>query len=141
MGTGVTTNHQLNAVGQKIFGTELSGVHSVDVKITQYMKKKSNGVIDQNPSYFIINVDGSNQPGSHWLAVYFDPRTQKFNIYDSFARGLKTLIPKFIKTIGYDYVNTNKKQDQPNNADDCGSRTISWLWAVKLHGIEKARHI
>jgi hypothetical protein len=118
-------------------------VHAVDVNIKKFSKKGKGQVIDQNPSYFIINVDGKNQPGSHWLAVYYDPSNQHghYYIYDSYARGLKGLIPKFIKTIGYDYVNTNKKSDQKDYEESCGARCISWLWAVKKYGINQAKHI
>jgi hypothetical protein len=137
----VTTNHQLNAVGKRIFGDEYIGTFPVDVGIKRFTKKGKGQVIDQKPSYFIINVDGKNSQGSHWLAVYFDPRTQKFYIWDSFARGLKGLIPRFIKTIGYNYVNTNKKSDQKDHEESCGAKCISWLWCVKKYGINQSVHI
>ena len=37
------------------------------------------------PSCFIANLDNSNQPGSHWVAVYLT-KTGKAEFYDTYAR-------------------------------------------------------
>ena len=107
LGKGVTTDRELNKVGKTLLGSKFKGVFPVDVKTKDFHKGK-----ELAKSYFIINVDGSNKSGSHWLGVYYNPENDMFYIYDSYARGLKRLIPRFIKTIGYKFVNTNKKSDQ-----------------------------
>jgi len=35
---------------------------------------------------FIMNLDPSNMPGSHWVAVLIDPKKQRINYFDSFGR-------------------------------------------------------
>lgn len=132
LGNGMTTDAQLNKVGKKLFGSRWIGVFSSDVKPTVLMPKTS----PTGLSMGIINVDGKYLPGSHWLGIIYDG--SKWYIYDSFNRRSKKLIPKFIKMLGYNYVDTNSKADQKNSEDNCGSRVMAFLLFVKRYGIHRA---
>jgi hypothetical protein len=136
LGKGVTTDRQLNKVGKKLFGEQWLGVYPSDIKPHQLMKH-----VKQGPNYGIINVDGKNDPGSHWLSIYWNAPDDKWIIWDSFARKSKRLIPAFIKTIGYRYIDLNEKSDQKSSQDDCGARSMAVLLYIKKHGLQYATHI
>jgi hypothetical protein len=133
VGKGVTTDTTLNRLGRQLLGKSFLGVFSSDFKPRAMRTGRT--------SSFIINVDGSNLPGSHWLAVAKHPAVNKFIIYDSFARKSKKLIPNFIKTVGYEYVDINRKSDQKIHEDNCGQRSLAFLVFLKKYGVEAARAI
>lgn len=134
LGNGITTDSQLNTVGRKLFKSKWLGVHPSDVSARTINIKQRRG-----HKYFIINVDGSSEPGSHWLGVAWDG--SKFHIYDSYARSSKKLIPSFIKTIGYDYIDANHTADQRDREDNCGARAMAWLVYAAKYGHQSAGHI
>ena len=135
LGKGVTADSQLTKVGKALLGDSYLGTFAVDVKPIRLVTPPG------TEAYFIINVDGSNHPGSHWLAVYKSPDLNKYLIYDSFARKSKRLIPKFIKTVGFRYVDVNKKSDQEVKEDNCGQRSLAMLVFIKKYGYKKAKLI
>lgn len=96
---------------------------------------------DKKDYFFIINVDGKNKPGSHWLAVAKLNNVPKYIIYDSFARPSAKLIPNFIKRFGYKYLDINKKADQLIKEDNCGQRAISFLLFIRDYGYTAATYI
>ena len=63
--------------GDKFTKLSFKGVYAIDemklIKTVSY------------PSSFVINLDPSCKPGSHWVAVYFD-RNGVGEYFDSFAR-------------------------------------------------------
>ncbi|KYQ93232.1 hypothetical protein DLAC_05878 [Tieghemostelium lacteum] len=84
---------------------------------------------------FIMNLDKSNQPGSHWVAVYIDTDKDKsIEYYDSlcgsptddFMRQIKVLIDK-IKPDEYLKFKINKVLDQAVNTSTCGWHAIRFL--------------
>ncbi len=133
LGKGVTSDAQLDHVGKKLIGKCYLGTFPVDVKPIYYPACKD--------KYFIINVDGKNSPGSHWLAVFFSHELNTYLIYDSFARKSRRLIPRFISTIGYKYIDVNKKSDQRVSQDNCGQRSLAMLAFIKKYGYQHARLI
>lgn len=136
LGKGITTDRQLNTVGKQIFGKEWLGVFPSDVKPYTLMK---NATMD-GKSYGIINVDGSGEPGSHWYSIFRDASqpNAKWYLWDSFARKSTRMIPKFIKTIGYRYIDLNKTADQKKSELDCGARAMAVLAYIKKYGIQSA---
>jgi hypothetical protein len=44
-----------------------------------------------NPCSIIVNVDASTQPGSHWLAKRFEPRSSQAYYFDSYG------LPPFVQ--------------------------------------------
>lgn len=77
---------------------------------------------------FVMNLDKSNKPGSHWVAVYIDADKDKsIEYYDSygneppksFMKQIKLLVNK-IKPDSYLKFKVNKIVDQRANSDTCG---------------------
>ena len=94
MGTGITYSTDLiNKLGKHLFGIKFKGVYSSDDTIPK--------------GYVIVNVDKSNQPGSHWLAICDNL------VYDSFGRKTSKLIPhltlKNYRDAEYDAEQTARK--------------------------------
>lgn len=137
VGRGITTDVQLDRVGKSLFGKQWLGIFPVDVKPARFLANVQPGKLN----YSIINTGDSNSAGIHWLAVIFDATNNKYFIYDSFARRLKKLIPKFARTIGYNYITMNGGKDQKDDSDDCGARSMSVLLFVAKHGILPAMMI
>ena len=134
LGNDVTSDLQLNSVGRKIFKNSWLGVHPVNVKKATLMNRIKPGL-----NYGIINVDHSSLPGSHWLSIIYNGKT--WYIYDSYARKLKKLIPRFIRSIDFRYINMNKQADQKDNENSCGARSMAVLLYTCKYGIQSASGI
>jgi hypothetical protein len=87
LGSDATYTSQLNDVGRILFKGKYHGAYSSD---------QLPNLTAQKP-YAVVNVDNSKQPGSHWLGVCYDSKRNKYLIFDSFGRKIKTLIPSMYK--------------------------------------------
>ena len=123
---------EVTEIGKNLLGSKYKGTFPIDkVPFTNTSK------------YFIINVDKSGMPGSHWIGVFQDTKKNMY-IYDSFARTSKKLL-KYLydkaKLKGFKIIDTNKKADQFGKTQICGAISLSWLSTVEKYGIKTARHI
>lgn len=75
------------------------------------------------PSAFVINNQKRNQPGQHWLAVYYD-KNGSCEFFDSF--GMHPSFYGLEKLIRYPF-NYNKIQLQSNNSYYCGYYCIYFI--------------
>lgn len=130
LGKQVTRDDQLTKYGKISLGTSYIGTFSQDHPLRQLTGKRK---------YFIINVDKSNKPGSHWVSVFYSGT--KFYIYDSFGRRSSKLLPHFIKTIGYKYADADYDAEQKVKQNSCGQRSLAWLLFVHRYGIQQAMKI
>ena len=140
LGRSVTTDRQLEFVGRRLFGENWLGVFPSCVKPREFLKRAD---ID-GFYYAILNVSPANDPpGTHWLAVILRKREGNafYYIWDSYARNSKKLIPRFIKSIGYKYIDINGQSDQKVSESDCGARSMAVLLYVARHGIASAKLI
>jgi hypothetical protein len=83
---GVTFMSELNTTGKKLFGIKFRGVFSSD-KIP---------VLNELVPYAILNLDRSDQPGSHWIAIA-KTRDDNLMCFDSFGRRNTQIIPALKK--------------------------------------------
>lgn len=82
---------------------------------------------------FIMNLDKSTQPGSHWVAVYLDPN-ESLEYYDSFGReppesfnkDILFLINKIHPDVYLKY-KVNKIIDQSSTSKNCGFFAMKFL--------------
>ena len=132
MGADTTDEHQLTEVCKNLFDKQYRGTFPVD-----RLPKLQRG------QCCILNLDTSDKPGSHWVAVYKskDLRANNSNlhIYDSFGRKSTQILPsltKLKKLVDADY-----DSEQTIAENDCGQRSISWLWCVYQLGIKNAMKI
>lgn len=128
LGRKATSDQQLTAVGKRIFGSKYSGTYPQNGKIPQRNGKH----------YYIINVDLSHQPGSHWVAVCTTPKGISY-VYDSFARSSKKLLPHFSKN--RIIVDAEYDPEQFGSTEICGPLCLAWLACVDSLGIRNALKI
>lgn len=122
-----TTNFQLNEIGKELFSDLFLGVFMSD---TVPRMRKDN-------TCCIINVDKSNQLGSHWLGLYY--RGGKYFYYDSFGRRpSKILDKKSIQSITgsgeilFDTIDGEQFDEETN----CGQRAMAFLVICNIFGPE-----
>jgi hypothetical protein len=105
-----TFNTELHAKGLDYFGKKFAGVFAADQ-------------IPRLPfgHYAIANLDKSNQPGSHWIALARSPK--HYIVYDSFGRNTKKILP----TLTMSNIQTDNDAEQSPTEDNCGQRCLAWL--------------
>ena len=117
---------QLDKAGKDIFGSRFHGVYPSD-KIPK--------LTDRKP-YAILNLDRSDEPGSHWIALA-KVGTNSI-VYDSFGRHHTKIIPSLLYSGNGKLISTDDDQEQHIMATDCGARSISWLLFLDKHGAENS---
>lgn len=81
------------------------------------------------PSSLIINLDPSNMPGSHWVAIYIDT-SKHASYFDSFGQRPPTEIVKWLKQ--FNSFSWNKKCFQNLLSKSCGYYTIYYIFLKTL---------
>lgn len=131
MGNQITYTNDLEKYGKYALGGRFQGVFSSDS-----LKKLS--VLKP---YAIVNLDKSNQPGSHWIAIaYNNDEDDTITIYDSFGRNSKKIIPN-IYSIYNGIIDTDNDKEQRISEDNCGQRSLAWLMVYDKLGRDAARLI
>lgn len=111
VGNTTTYSNDLYIVCKNLFGKRFKGVFAFD-KTPRRLKKGS---------MMIVNLDNSNEPGSHWIALCNDKRVL---IYDSFGRKKKEITPKHLVRSAKV---TEKDKEQSEKETNCGARCIAFL--------------
>ena len=136
MGNGELDSNQLTQMCKAVFKKEFNSVCAW----SEYIPNK-------NKPYSIVNTD--NTTGEHWLSAYTEDGKTVY-VYDSFARNLKRMMKDWYelsKIMNYKRIFVNKGQDQSDKSGNtpaqinCGLRSFTFLYCVKLYGIKKARNI
>lgn len=113
----VTTGIQLQKYGKMFFGRKFTGVFA-------------RNQIPLNFQYIIVNLDQSDEPGSHWLACV--RHDKQILVYDSFGRN----IPLFVNQI-----NTQSDAEQHFQEENCGQRCLAFLLLYDYYGFNMAKKI
>ncbi len=128
LGTGVTYGNDLDRIGKVYLGKKFSGVYPADML----------PLLSRKCPYAILNLDDSDEPGSHWIAVKYLGQ-KKCLVYDSFGRKTQRIIPSLAER--YTPVDTDNDAEQENREDNCGSRSLAFLVVDDLFGKEVSRKI
>lgn len=124
MGNGSTYSSDLNGLGKKVLGQSFAGVYPADRIPTLGKKQK----------YAIVNLDDSDEPGSHWVACAYD--NGAVQLYDSFGRNAKQILPSL--TANHRVNNTDSDAEQDDTEENCGQRSLAWLILHALKGSDIA---
>ncbi len=128
VGDDVTTSTDLHTFGKRFFGNSFKGVYASD-KIP---------FLSGISKYMIVNLDQSYLIGSHWVAVA--KKNNKLYVYDSFGRKTKKILPalfkKHLKVLDSEYDAEQKVHEQ-----NCGARSLAWLFIFKEFGSTMAMKI
>jgi hypothetical protein len=122
-----TYSDELEKVGKKLFGKKFDGVYSAD----NYRLKKN--------KYFIVNLDKVRQPGSHWIAIATDNKNRAY-LYDSFGRDTKEIIDVSGNGNNGTY-DAEHDAEQDDKEENCGQRSLAWLFIYDKWGKETAMQI
>lgn len=120
-----TTNHELDAVGKKLFQHKWNGVYAQDVGVK---------MLDKDKPYMIMNVDESNQKGSHWVSVIYNASTDTFLVYDSFGRPSKKLLKILNAKIGGKIKDSEYDSEQKIKQSNCGQRSLASIIIYDMLG-------
>ncbi len=131
MGKTTTYQDDLEGVGKSIFGVKFKGVYPSD-KIPQ--------LTDLTP-YCICNLDKSNEPGSHWVALAKTPFKKEALMYDSFGRGYKKILLSSEHSGNGRIKNTDRDIEQKIAETNCGQRSLSWIMVFDKFGPSMAKLI
>jgi hypothetical protein len=126
IGNKTTYMSELEKAGAKLLKIKFKGVFASD-KIPRLNNLKS---------YAILNLDRSNEPGSHWIAI-----ARKDGItymYDSFGRHGSQIIPTLYHSGNGRIINTDPDPEQQEHETNCGARSLAWLMFFDKYGPKKA---
>ncbi len=147
LGKKTSWAHDILKIGMKLFGKNFSGVFPSD-KIPDLGKNPdgstvTNTNIQQGARlYSIVNLDDSNEPGSHWISLAYDIESKKVFVYDSFGRATAEIIPTVIAKFGRgNVVTVDDDAEQAIEEEDCGARSLAFLFVFDRLGSEYAVHI
>ena len=121
MGSQETMSSQLNDFAKNYIGTSYVGTYSSD----QIPKLKSGEMC-------IVNLDKSNQRGSHWVALCKDATLSRSSqrsanqliFYDSFGRSVKKIMPS-VRELGK-IIETENDKEQYKKEQNCGQRCLAF---------------
>lgn len=153
LGKKITFGNDLTAAGMKLFGRNFLGAFASD-RISEFGNSKVHLGINDDGSpttndninkkshlYAISNLDDSTMPGSHWIGLAFDVNSKKIWVYDSFGRKTNEIIPSLVQRYGNKLKQVDDDAEQLVSQDDCGARTMAWLYVFDRHGSELAKLI
>lgn len=119
---------QLEKAGKQLFGVSFRGVFPSD---------KIPALNDLAP-YCILNLDRSDEPGSHWVALCKIENRNESIFYDSFGR-CHTEIMKNLKFSGNGRIkNTENDAEQKVLQNNCGQRCLAFIKMFHDYGPEVA---
>jgi len=125
-----TNNIQLDRLCNELFGSKFYGVFPSDKIPNLNFHKK----------YCILNLDKSNQPGSHWIACVLDSNDDIY-VFDTYDRIIRKILPIIYKVKHHRILSGNRSVLQKIDGEDCGQRCIAWLLLVDRYGIDVAKKI
>jgi hypothetical protein len=128
IGDKTTYSTQLLGCAKKLFHVLFKGVYPSD-KIPK---------LNDLAPYCILNLDKSNEAGSHWVALAKFPNSDDCMVYDSFGRHYKKILPSLDLSGNGSIKNTDPDIEQKIKETDCGARCIAWLMVYHYHGPDYA---
>lgn len=149
LGNKTTLGSDLKKVGMKLFSTKFIGAFPADM-IPDLTKKQP---------YAIINLDDSDLPGSHWIAISrtnccsfrssqlgkCDKRSSARDcilVYDSFGRPTAEILPSLIKKVSNaKLLMVDDDPEQGISETNCGARCMAWLYVFDRYGSDVAELI
>lgn len=126
VGNKTTFMDKLNTYCKKLFGIKYRGTYPSD-KIPK---------LNDLSKYCILNLDKSDEPGSHWVALAKHGKDAYF--YDSFGRTYNAIIPNLEFSGNGRIINTDDDAEQEVKETDCGARCIAWLLVFDKYGPKTA---
>ena len=131
--TGDKTTYlgELEGVGKKLLGVKFKGVFPSD-KIP---------ILNDLAPYAILNLDRSDQSGTHWIAIAKNQDKDHTIVYDSFGRYNYKIIPSLRFSGNGRVIDTDRDAEQKVSETNCGARCLGWLCIYDKWGEDVAKLI
>ena len=117
LGNSTTHTGQLNQICIRLFGKKYKGALPSDMQPTL-----------KNKEMCILNLDKSNQGGSHWIGIRKEGG--KLYVYDSFGRPHGSII----ELSGSSIIDTELDAEQDVRETNCGQRACVALYMMHIFG-------
>lgn len=146
LGKKLTWGRDLNKLGLKLFNGQFAGVFPSD-RMPPLGLNPGGGMVNstnvnkRSKLYAVMNLDNSQQPGSHWIGLAYHPPTQKIWVYDSYGRPTQEIVPSLVKEFGNKLRQVDDDAEQKILEDDCGARVMAWLYIFDRKGVNVAKLI
>lgn len=131
---GETTDAQLNRVGRRLFGRKYAGAYAADERPP----------LTGATPYAIMNAGRRAGGGTHWYAVARLPGGRAILASDSFGRPIRGFSEDY-ETLTqrgrYRVRNADRRPEQRRAENNCGARSIAWLWVYHTLGERAAAEI
>jgi hypothetical protein len=125
-GNGSTFMSELNGIGKKLLSVKFKGVFPSD-RIPK---------LNDLAPYCILNLDRSNQPGSHWIAMA--KHGDNCILFDSFGRPYKDIIPNIRFSGNGRIFDTDYDANQDVKEENCGAKSLAFLLFFDKYGFDDA---
>lgn len=119
IGNETTWSNDLTELGKVLLGDKFIGVFSAD-NIPQEIYKRD--------VYALVNLDDSDEPGSHWIALASVDGV--VHVYDSFGRMTSKILP----SLKGGFIDADEDAEQHIKETNCGQRSLSWLVLFDTQG-------
>lgn len=113
-GNKETSSSELKKIGKRLFKNKFVGVFPSD-RIPKM----------QNNQYAIVNLDSSDQAGSHWVSIA--KSNKGIHIYDSFGRKVKKILPSLKQSGNGTIFEPEADVEQSQESENCGQRCLASL--------------
>ena len=112
---------EIQCIGKR--STEQLGLHFLGV----FPADKAPTTTDKTPFAYVVNTDPSDQPGSHWVAVYKASPKSTLEFFDSFGQPLSAYptLTHLIPAAGYEF-NTCSYQSLSSRV--CGFYSLAYIY-------------
>lgn len=114
----------LTRAGRRLFGVKYKGTFPSD-KIPR--------LNDLSP-FCILNLDKSNESGSHWVALAKLPLSKNSIFYDSFGRHSTKILPSLKYSGNGMILHTDDDAEQHPLETNCGARCLAFLMVLESCG-------
>ena len=118
----------LKTLGRDLLGKKFAGVYPVDLIKFPPGKK-----------YMIFNTDISTMSGEHWMALVKEKNM--YYVYDSFGRSTQEIAPILFKQAMKRIVDADQDAEQGIEEENCGQRSLSFLFVWDQFGKKLAMKI
>ncbi len=129
LGKNTTSDTQLNDAGHALFGKAWGGAVAANAPL-KLTRTKRFGIVNTAPA-----------PGEHWMGILWTGQGRRLG-YDSFARRVvdASYRPTALTQHGKLRIRDADRGDreQADREDNCGQRSLAWLWVASQLGARGA---
>jgi hypothetical protein len=90
-------------------------------------------ILSKERCYCIVNLDSSNQSGSHWVSLAY--KHNKYIFYDSFGRSQNEILKSLNNR---QVIQTENDAEQTVTESNCGQRSCAFLLFLHMYGVNDA---